>query len=285
MILNMPIDQLRKKHNVHCLGPDPDSTDRPTLILAHGFGCDQQIWSPVARILSEHYPLVLLDHMGCGRSDLSTYQPQKYSNLSGYAQDLVDLVQGLDLERSILIGHSVSGAIGWLASLIKPGLFRQEIAIGPSPRYINDPPDYNGGFEKPDVDQLIDLMERNHFEWAGYLAPIAMSAPDRPALAEELRQTFLHADPVISRRFAKATFNSDIRWCLPEVTVPTLILYCEQDAIVPPDVVSYLLRTLPKASAQKLNASGHYPHISNPEVVARGILEGIEHEKGSSHAG
>ena len=195
MILNMPIDQLRKKHNVHCLGPDPDSTDRPTLILAHGFGCDQQIWSPVARILSEHYPLVLLDHMGCGRSDLSTYQPQKYSNLSGYAQDLVDLVQGLDLERSILIGHSVSGAIGWLASLIKPGLFRQEIAIGPS----------------PDVDQLIDLMERNHFEWAGYLAPIAMAASDRPALAEQLRQTFLHADPVISRRFANATFNSDIR--------------------------------------------------------------------------
>lgn len=263
------------RHNVRHLGLSPEQTHRPTLILAHGFGCDQQIWKATAEILGREYPLVLFDHMGCGRSDKSAYDPDRYTNLSAYAEDLVGLVQSLGLDQPVLVGHSVSGAIGWLASLKAPQLFRQVIAIGPSPRYVNDPPDYIGGFEEHDVQEMIDLMERNHFEWAGYLAPIVMSNGDRPALADELRQTFLNADPDISRRFAQSTFMSDIRQELPYVTVPTLILYCDEDVIVPTDVMAYLQRTLPNCTVQKLNASGHYPQMSNPEEVARSVLEGV----------
>ncbi|WP_028672333.1 alpha/beta fold hydrolase [Saccharospirillum impatiens] len=273
----MPQDTLINRHNIHFLGPDAASTSRPTLLLAHGFGCDQQIWGPVAQILAQEYPLVLFDHMGCGQSDISAYDPSRYTHLSGYADDLVDIVQGLKLERPILVGHSVSSAIAWLASLKANDLFRQIIAIGPSPRYINDSPGYVGGFEEHDVQEMIDLMERNHFEWAGYLAPIVMAAGNRPALADELRQTFLNADPVISRRFAQTTFRSDIRDELPKVTVPTLILYCEQDVIVPLEVIDYLNQTLPNCTVKKLDATGHYPHMSNPPEVARAVLEGVEH--------
>ncbi|MEX1057206.1 MAG: alpha/beta hydrolase [Natronospirillum sp.] len=277
-------EQIVNKHHVRRLGPTFGSTNKPTVILAHGFGCDQQIWHPVASILEQWYPLVLFDHMGCGRSDLSAYEPQRYHTLAGYAQDLIELVQGLKLENPVLVGHSVSGAIGWLATLDVPDLFQQIIAIGPSPRYINDPPDYIGGFEEQDVQDMIDLMERNHFEWAGYLAPIVMATTDRPALADELRQTFLNADPTISRRFAKTTFTSDIRACLPQVTVPTLLLYSDQDVIVPPEVITYLARTLPNSHVRKLDASGHYPHMSHPKVVAQAIAEGIDTDAGAASA-
>lgn len=271
----MPGDELAKQHHVSQLGPSPETSRSPTLVLAHGFGCDQQIWIPVARILAEKYPVVLFDHMGCGRSDMTAYDSERYTNLFAYAEDLANLVAELGLDRPILIGHSVSGAIGWLATLEAPELFRQVIAIGPSPRYINDPPDYIGGFEEQDVQEMIDLMERNHFEWAGYLAPIVMAAEERPALAEELRQTFLNADPEISRRFARSTFMSDIRMYLHHITVPTVILYSNNDVIVPPEVIEYLERTLPNGEIRKLDASGHYPHMSNPEEVARAILEEI----------
>lgn len=264
-----------KKLHVRWFGASPENTRAPTLILAHGFGCDQQIWAPVANILAEHHPLVLFDHMGCGRSDMSAYDAERYTNLHAYAEDLANLVKELELDRPILVGHSVSGAIGWLATLEAPELFRQLIAIGPSPRYLNDPPDYIGGFEEQDVEEMIDLMERNHFEWAGYLAPIVMAADERPALAEELRQTFLNADPVVSRRFAQSTFMSDIREYLHRITVPSLILYSDQDVIVPPEVVDYLHSAIPGCEIRKLDATGHYPHMSNPEAVADAILEGI----------
>lgn len=271
----MSASDLTKQHYVQYLGEPSQQSLRPTLILGHGFGCDQQIWAAVAQILAEQYSLVLFDHMGCGRSDISAYDAQRYTSLDAYADDLVNLVQSLQLEQPVFIGHSVSGAIGWLASLKAPQLFSQIIAIGPSPRYLNDLPDYLGGFEEQDVQEMLDLMERNHFEWAGYLAPIVMGAADRPALAEELRQTFLNAEPAISRRFARATFMSDIRQDLPKVKVPTLILYCDEDVIVPLSVIEYLQRTLPRCSVKKLQASGHYPHISNPSVVAQAIIEGV----------
>lgn len=270
----MTVNSLVKQHNVHYLGPDPKCSSYPTLILAHGFGCDQQIWALVVQILAKQYPIVLFDHMGCGRSDLSAYDPLRYQNLMAYAQDLVDLVQALELDRPIFVGHSVSGAMAWLASLQAPDLFRQIIAIGPSPRYLNDLPDYLGGFEEQDVQEMLDLMERNHFEWAGYLAPMVMGSANRPALAEELRQTFLNADSTISRCFARATFMSDIRQYLPQVTVPNLILYCDADVIVPTEVIDYLQGVLPHCLVKKLQASGHYPHMSNPDIVAQAIIEG-----------
>lgn len=274
----MPRNQLAKQHHVRQLGPPPEATERPTLVLAHGFGCDQHIWTPVAGILAKEYPVVLFDHMGCGRSDMTAYDPKRYTNLFAYAEDLANLVKELELDRPILVGHSVSGAIGWLASIGAPELFRQVIAIGPSPRYINDPPDYIGGFEEQDIHEMIDLMERNHFEWAGYLAPIVMAAEDRPEKAEDLRQTFLNADPVVSRRFAKSVFMSDIREYLHQVTVPSLILYSDQDVIVPSKVIEYLHRTIPNCDTRKLQATGHYPHMSNPEAVADAILEGLRIE-------
>lgn len=271
----MPSNQLAKQHHVRHFGPLSAAIQGPTLVLAHGFGCDQQIWEPVANILAKEYPVVLFDHMGCGRSEIIAYDPKLYTNLFAYAEDLANLVEELDLDRPILVGHSVSGAIGWLASIKAPELFRQVIAIGPSPRYINDPPDYMGGFEERDIHEMIDLMERNHFEWAGYLAPIVMAAEDRPERAEDLRQTFLNADPVISRRFAKSTFMSDIREYLSQVTVPSLILYSDQDVIVPTEVIEYLHRTIPECNIRKLNATGHYPHMSSPVEVAGAILEGL----------
>jgi sigma-B regulation protein RsbQ len=271
-------DDLARRHHVTRLGPDPENSHRPTLVLGHGFGCDQQIWAAVANMLAEEYPVVLFDHMGCGRSDRGAYDPERYDNLFAYAEDLADLVAALRLDRPVLVGHSVSGAIGWLASVEVPSLFRQVIAIGPSPRYINDPPDYIGGFEERDVEEMMDLMERNRFEWAGYLAPLVMADEERPALADQLRQSFLKGDPEISRRFARSTFMSDIRSYLPRVRVPTVILYNDRDVIVPPEVIDYLHRAIPHSRLRKLDATGHYPHMSNPGEVARAIVEEVASE-------
>lgn len=270
----MPEDSRQRRHAVRWKRGDGVPASAPTIVLAHGFGCDQQIWAPVAAILSEHFPVVLFDHMGCGASDVSFFDFARYVHLNAYAEDLVHLMEEMGLERPILVGHSVSGAIGWLASLQRPDLFRQIIAIGPSARYLDDEPDYCGGFSEKDVRDMIDLMERNHFEWAGYLAPMVLPCEGRPQATEQLRQSFLSADPEMSKQFAKTTFYSDIRGLLPNVTVPSLILYSEHDVIVPTEAVRYLQKLIPDCRLGRLQARGHYPHISDPEEVAGAILEG-----------
>ena len=136
--------------------------------------------------------------------------------------------------------------------------------VGPSPRYINDPP-YVGGFERKDIEGLLETMEKNYIGWANFLAPAIMKNSDRPELSRELEESFCSTDPVIARRFAEATFFADNRADLPGAAVPSLIMQCSDDLIAPVDVGEYLRRTMPNSTLRVLEATGHCPHMSHPE--------------------
>src|SRR6202021_4324820 len=87
------------------------------MLFAHGFGCDQNMWRFVAPAFEAEFKTVLFDHVGAGGSDLSAYNPVKYSTLAGYADDVIELGQELGLLGAVFVGHSVSAMIGVLASI------------------------------------------------------------------------------------------------------------------------------------------------------------------------
>lgn len=236
-----------------------------TIVFAHGFGCDQSMWQFITPAFEQEYRLVLFDYVGSGNSDLSAYSTERYGNFSGYVQDLLDVIGLLQLSDIIFIGHSVSSMIGMLASIERPELFAKMVMIGPSPRYLNDGEDYFGGFEKSDIAELLEMMEMNFSGWASFMAPLAMNNPHLPELTQDLQRSFISADPVITREFAEVTFLSDHRGSLAEAAVPTLILQCSDDSIVPIEVGEYLHKHLKNSELRLMEAKGHYPHISHPE--------------------
>jgi len=168
----------------------------------------------------------------------------------------------------IFVGHSVSSMVGVLAANQEPERFSELILIGPSPRYINDS-DYVGGFERADIEGLLDTMERNYLGWASFLTPVIMKNPDRPELTKELEASFCSTDPEIARRFAQATFYADNRADLSKVRVPSLVLQCSEDAIAPPEVGEYMHRHLSGSTFRVMKATGHCPHMSHPEETVR----------------
>ncbi len=238
------------------------------MVFAHGFGCDQNMWRFITPAFENDYRIVLFDYVGSGHSDLRAYDRTRYGTLGGYAEDLLDVCRALDLHDTVVVGHSVSGIVAVLAAKREPHRFAQLILIGPSPRYINDT-DYVGGFDRADIDGLLETMEKNYIGWANYLAPAIMANPDRPELAGELTESFCSTDPVIARRFAEVTFLSDNRQDLVDVTVPSLILQCSADIIAPPEVGEYVHRHLPLSTLRVMSATGHCPHMSHPEETIR----------------
>jgi sigma-B regulation protein RsbQ len=146
------------------------------------------------------------------------------------------------------------------------------LMVSPSPRYINDA-DYIGGFERADIEGLLDLMDKNFMGWASFLAPVVMKNEERPELGAELQESFCSTDPVIARRFAETTFFSDNRADLPGVPVPSLILQCAEDAIAPVEVGHYLSRNLPASTLRLMKATGHCPHMSHPEETITAMKE------------
>lgn len=248
-----------KRNNVKILG----SGTQP-MVFAHGFGCDQNMWRYITPAFEQQYKIILFDYVGAGKSDLSAYSPERYGSLQGYAQDLVDVCEALNLRDVIFVGHSVSSMIGLLAAIQQPHLFERLVMVGPSPCYINDQ-DYKGGFERKDIEGLLETMEKNYIGWANFLAPNIMGRQDKPELGEELTQSFCTTDPLIARQFAEATFFSDNRADLAKTSLPVLILQCSDDIIAPLEVGTYLAQNLPNSTLRVMKATGHCPHMSEPE--------------------
>jgi sigma-B regulation protein RsbQ len=242
------------------------------MLFAHGFGCDQNMWRYVTPAFEDDYRIVLFDYVGAGKSDLSAYEPWRYASLDGYASDVLEICEALDLHDVIFVGHSVSSMVGVLAANREPDRFERLIMIGPSPRYVNDT-GYVGGFERSDIDGLLETMDKNYIGWANYLAPAIMKNADRPELGAELTESFCSTDPVLARRFAEATFYADNRADLPALRVPSLILQCSEDIIAPLDVGQYLEREMHGSTLRVMQATGHCPHMSAPDETIALVKE------------
>jgi sigma-B regulation protein RsbQ len=240
------------------------------MVFAHGFGCDQNMWRLVAPAFERDFRVILFDHVGAGGSDLSAYDPAKYSSLDGYSSDVVELCRELGVRGGVFVGHSVSAMVGVLAAKQAPELFTDLILVGPSPRYVDDA-DYVGGFSEAQIHELLDFLDSNHMGWSQAMAPVIMGNADRPELAEELTNSFCRTDPEIARRFARTTFLSDNRADLDGLTARSLILQCSEDLIAPREVGEYVHRRLPNSRFVLLEATGHCPNLSAPEETIAAI--------------
>jgi sigma-B regulation protein RsbQ len=256
-----------KRNNVHVSGHGPS-----TMMFAHGFGCDQHMWRLMAPGFEDRYQVVAFDLVGSGLSDLSSYNKGKYASLQGYADDVLEIIDRLELGQVIFVGHSVSAMIGMLADLKAPGKFAAHVMIGPSPCYINKG-DYVGGFEQGDIDSLLETLESNYLGWSSTMAPVIMGAPGQPELGVELTNSFCRTDPEIAKHFARATFLSDNRADLTRLQTPALILQCTDDLIAPQAVGEYMHRTMPNATLKLIENTGHCPHLSAPSASADAVEE------------
>ncbi len=259
------------RNNVQVLGQG----ERP-LVFAHGFGSDQRCWHRLLPWFESDYRVVLFDYVGAGRSDLSAWSERRYSRLDGYTQDLLDVCRALDLERAVVVAHSISSMVALLATIREPRQFSHAVLVAPSPAYANRPPDFVGGYDLEDVHGLLEMMDRNFGDWARMLAPSVMGNPERPELATEFEDSLSGQDPAIARRFAEVAFLSDNRHLLESVTTPSLILQCTNDPLARPVVGDYLHARLVGSTLQTIEATGHFPHISAAADTAVAIRRYLE---------
>jgi sigma-B regulation protein RsbQ len=249
---------ITERNNVHTSG-----SGEVTIIFAHGFGCDQNMWRKLVPAFNTAYHVVTFDLVGSGGSDLSAYNEEKYGDLHGYAADLLEIIDQHARGPVIFVGHSVSAMVGLLATIAAPEKFLAQVMVGPSPCYINDG-DYTGGFDRGDIEDLLVTIENNYLGWSSAMAPAIMGAPAQPELGVELTNSFCRTDPNIAKHFARVTFLSDQPADLPRSTTPALILQCTDDIIAPISVGDYLHATLPTSNLVHIENVGHCPHLSAP---------------------
>lgn len=263
----MPIDPIQRHHVQVIGGPGP------TMVFGHGFGTDQRAWDLVAPAFADTHRVVLFDHAGCGRADPRGYTAERHGTLDGYARDLLEILDAAQVHDAIYVGHSIGGVIGLLATLMAPRRFARLVLIGSSPRFLDDLPDYVGGFSAAEIDGLLDLMERDQIAWSQTFAPVAVGDSAPAGLIDRFALGLRATDPLVTRRFGRIVFGVDMRARLGDVEVPSLLLHCTQDAIVPIAVGRYLHRHLRQSTLVEIDGTGHCPHLTQPECA----IEHIRH--------
>lgn len=258
------------RNNVKILGEGSQ-----VIVFAHGFGCAQSSWKFITDAFLEDYKVILFDYVGSGDSDLSQYDQRKYATLEGYACDVIEIIEALNLNNIIFVGHSVSSMIGMIAALQMPEVFKKLVFIGPSPRYLNDR-DYIGGFNAEDIETIFTLIALDYVTWSKQLAPVVMDSPLKPELSDFLQECFEDTNPSVALAFAMATFKADYRDKLKNLEVPSLTLQCTNDILAPLSVGEFIHKNTPENFLIVMKATGHFPHISEPEETIREIKNFIE---------
>jgi sigma-B regulation protein RsbQ len=250
-----------RRHHVQIVGQG-----KTPLLLCNGFGYSQRVWQSLVTTLAQDHQVILFDHIGTGGSDVAAYDAAKYAHLGGYAQDLLDICQVLELEQAVLVGHSVGAMIALLAASQAPAYFAKVVLLTPSPCYLNEP-GYYGGYERADIEQLLTLIQTDHRGWANLFVDLLLGPLATPELAEETQQCLSGTASPMAQQFARVTFLSDHRADVPGLSLPTLVVQSQEDFIAPAQVGGYLVAHLPNAQLVNLPAAGHCPQLSAPSAT------------------
>lgn len=261
---------MKKRHNVTIKG-----SGEKTLVFIHGFASSQKAWQWITPEFEKTHSLILFDLVGSGESDMSAYDEKRYEKISSHVEDIIEVLSVLELEESTIIGHSLGGMIGLLLARKRPDLVKQIILIGSSPRYLNDLPDYYGGFNQEDIDSILEMMEVNYVGWASYISTIAVPPEENESSTKYIESSFLSSNHKVTYQFLQMTLLGDYRDILKEVNVDTVILQCSDDSFVPIEVAEYMASEIKNSSLYILSTKGHYPQLSAPKETVDAIKQSL----------
>jgi pimeloyl-ACP methyl ester carboxylesterase len=230
----------------------PGPPERPALLLIHGAGGRHIDWPRQVRFWPGA-PIYSLDLPGHAGSD-----PPGRASIEAYADDVAAFRQALGLDRVILIGHSMGGAIAQTLALRQLPAVAGLGLVGCSARLRVGPMilDNIG----PNYQQAVDLIMK--FAWSRYARPVQVSLAKR--LLAETGPTVLYGDFMACHHF-------DSRARLAEIKVPALVLSGAEDQMTPAKFGQALAEALPHGRFVVIERAGHFVMQEAPDRVAREI--------------
>jgi abhydrolase domain-containing protein 6 len=245
----------------------------PTLVLLHGFAADKTVWLPLAEQLTAHFHVVIPDLPGWGESSRN---PGADYGVQAQAQRLQAFADALHLQRFVLVGHSIGGAIA--------GVYAADHPQGVAALALLDA--YGLKADENDVDRAI-LAGKNPFVYddrAGFEHALKLAfvqPPDVPGRVEDVFVARNRRDRAfIERTLAELRQPDDylsLQHVLGRLTVPVLGLWCRGDRLVDPSALDSLrdgLVQAPAISSSLLSGCNHMPMMEKPEATAQ-VLTGF----------
>jgi magnesium chelatase accessory protein len=257
--------------HVQVMGPEI-ALHRPTVLLLHGTGAATHSWRDLAPLLARSFTVVAPDLPGHGFTE---HPPAAQMTSAGMARLVAALVRALDLQPSLVVGHSAGAAIAArmiLAKLIRPvPMVSLNGALSPMPG--------PNGTLYPIAARL--LTNTPVVPWVFALQARRPGAVDRLLAATGSRIDAdgrkFYARIISQPGHVAGALRMMSRWDLdidlPALDVPVTLVVGDKDGMVPPEEGARLAARLPNARVVMLPGLGHLAHEEEPALVARLVEE------------
>lgn len=237
-----------------------DAPDAPTILLSSGLGGSGAYWTPQIPVLSQHFRVITYDHRGCGRTG-GDVSPD--CTIADMANDVLEIVDELKLNRFHFMGHALGGLIGLDLALRKPDLIEKLILIN--------------AWSKADAvsgrcfDARLNLLNMSGVEafvkaQPLFLYPSWWMSEHAQRLADDDAHGIAHfqGKETVTRRIAALrAFDVDDR--LAEIACETLVMAARDDLLVPYTRSVRLAEGLPNARLWISNSGAHAVNITCPD--------------------
>lgn len=251
-------------HTLHYL--DWGTAGRPAALLVHGLRGHAHSWDDVSAALCADYHVLALDQRGRGDSDWA--RDGDYST-GAYVADLARFCEALELERFILIGHSMGGRNAMAFGGQRPEMLEKLVIVDVGPT-LDRRGSQRISEEISSVPEEFDSFEAA-FEY--------MNRQNRFASPEVLRRRLRFSTTELTdgkvgwkydrlireqRRNGTAPPPEDLWPALPRITCPSLIVRGAETDLLSPEVARQMLTALPNATMVEIPQAGHMVFEDNP---------------------
>lgn len=250
---------------------------KQTLILLHGAGGSVEFWYYNVPALARKHRVIAIDMVGSGRSD----KPSASYSLTYQAEFIQGFMDAMSIRSAVLVGHSMSGGAALQLALMAPERIEKLVLVGSfglgrevtlSARLATLPMAVRSLQPAPSV--MRPMLRQNVFnvdaipqEWIDLRYPI-FALPGRKDPLIQMARTNLHLFGV------RESVYQPIVQKLPNITAPTLVIWGQQDRIIPIAHAHVAAKNLPNAKQPLLiDQCGHYPHLEHPAQFNRAVLD------------
>jgi len=250
--------------------------DGPAVFMIHGFGSSLHTWEDWARGLQDDFRVVRFDLPGGG---LSPPDPTgRYDD-----ERAIELVEGLmeryGVDEAALVGNSVGGRIAWRFAAARPERVTRLVLVAPD-GFASE------GFEYGQAPEVGWVTHAMRFALPRFLVRqnLVASYGDPDRLKEETVQRYYDLLRAPGARLAlihrmEQTVLTDPRPLLDDIEQPVLLLWGEEDRLIPVSNAQDYLDHLPNAERVTLDGVGHLPQLEAPDETVeavRAFLSGLE---------
>ena len=231
----------------------------PPIILSPGLGGSAHYWEPNLLALAADYRVLVYDHRGIGRSDLSV----ENVSIGAMAQDMIGLINALGIDEPLgFIGHAIGGMIGLEVAMQAPELLMRVMVV-------------NGWSSlDPHTARCFDVREALlHVSPQAYIkaqplflyTPAYISEHDHELFRweSEALDTFPMGETILTRIHAARMWDPGPAR-LGTITIPVMCLATEDDALVPAACSEKLANLIPKAKLASMSWGGHAVNVTRP---------------------